>query len=95
MLELVYLALFGTAAYAAKLAVIDRQAEVLTSAIAMILFAMLTFSSFAVRPAYDPGTTVTMEPMVWLSAGASMFSFVIVILAATQRLPTVNTPTDT
>ena len=93
MLELVYISVFAVAAYAAKLAVLDRRAEALTSTIAMILFAMLTFSSFSVRPTFEPDTTVAMEPMAWLAFGSSLFCFVIMLLAATQRLPNTNDTT--
>ncbi len=90
MLELVYLTVLAIAFYAAKLAVIDRVAEVLSATIGMILFAMLTFASFSVRPAFAPDEPVAMEPMAWLAAGSSLFCLVIVLLAATQRLPTTT-----
>lgn len=87
MLATVYLTLLVVGLSASKLAIVDRQTEVLASGTAMIIFAALTFASFGIQPTFAPGTTVTTETMAWLCMGAAAVNFVVFLLAGLEQLP--------
>lgn len=94
MLEFTYLLLFISALWCAKSAIIDRRAEVETSLIGTILFAILTFASFDVQPAFEPTTSVSMEPVATFAGIGSLLCFVIAVMAVTDNLPDANTSGD-
>lgn len=94
MLELTYLLLFVTALWCAKSAIIERRAEIETSLIATIIFAILTFASFDVQPAFSPEDSVAMEPVATIAGFGSVLCFVVLVMAVTNNLPQTNSNAD-
>lgn len=94
MLELTYLLLLVSALWCAKSAIIDRRAEIETSLIGTILFAVLTFASFDVQPAFEPSSSVSMEPIATIAGFGSVLCFVILTMAVTDNLPDTAAGSD-
>lgn len=83
-----YLLTIGLAMYAGKLALIDREAEAISSLVSFVLFAQLVFWSFGVT-VIDGGETTTqpVDPWIWLSVGGAGAMLGVFFLALTGRLP--------
>ena len=89
MLESVYLLTIALACYSGKLALIDRQAEALTSLVSFVLFGSLVFWSFGVEVVTDNGDVVSqaVDPWIWLSLGGAGTMLATFMFALTNRLP--------
>lgn len=95
MLELVYLSLLFMAAILTKYAIIDRRAEGFASLAAGLLFAVLIFASFSVRPTFSPEDRYVLAPMAWVAAGGTLLNLTIFILWAVSALPRATNESPT
>lgn len=94
MLELTFLTLLIAALWCAKSAIIDARAVLETSVIGTVLFSILTFASFSVRPAFAPDQTVAMEPVATISGVGAVVCFTVAAMAVTASIPDATNTND-
>lgn len=89
MLQLTYLSLLAIAFVTAKLALIDRRAEVLTCFVSMVLFATVSVASSNVQVADGAGGLVTVQQpgLLVLGMGGALVMLVFAVLASLGKLP--------
>ena len=86
MLEHVYVVFLVAAMWLTKAAIFDGREPVLTSIMGVVVWVVLAFSSFSVRPSFDPNERLAFEPIAWLAFGAALLLSVVFLVAAIDDL---------